>query len=93
MIYKDVITFTGVVPANVAVLRGALPDSPTPDYDHWAWDEAANAYIRIASSYGGTGGADSHVHPCTLGWNTGIVSSTGRSDGALTCNKGALRSN
>jgi hypothetical protein len=90
MIYKNINDFNGVVPANVACLRGSLPSSSEPDYDHWVWDENADCYIRIAASYGGTGGADNHTHPTTLGWNTQVLSTTQKSDGSVSFVKGSI---
>lgn len=89
MIYKNISEFTGVVPAGAAVLMEALPSAPTPDYDHWAYDENDSCYIRIASSYGGYGGADNHIHPLTVAWNLASVSAATRTSGGVSFVKGA----
>lgn len=89
MIYKNLSDFNGTVPAKVGCLRGSLPSSSEPDYDHWGWDENSDCYIRIASSYGGTGGADNHTHPATLGWNTAVLSTVQKSSGSVSFVKGS----
>ena len=89
MIYKNLDDFNGVVPANVACLRGSLPSNSEPDYDHWSWDENADCYIKIAASYGGTGGADNHTHPATLAWNTQVLSTVQKGTGGVSFVKGS----
>jgi hypothetical protein len=87
MIYRDVTTFNGQVPAYAGCIRGALPTSGI-DYDHWAWDNNTDSYIRIAATYGGTGGANSHVHPVTSVIANALIGGASKGAGAGVFVKG-----